>query len=90
MEQLEHIGNVTMRPMMGEYLLYLDGLLFGGVYDMRLLVKITDTNSGYGLPEAIPYEGAKKMYMIENIEDRELTKNVILDTCKGLKASKKK
>ena len=30
---------VTTRKMMGEYILYVDGKVFGGIYDDRLLVK---------------------------------------------------
>ena len=32
-EQLKLVDNVLCRPMMGEYLLYADGILFGGIYD---------------------------------------------------------
>lgn len=39
LEQLRDLPGITCRPMMGEYLLYLDGVLFGGIYDDRLLVK---------------------------------------------------
>ncbi len=39
LEQLSLLQNITERKMMGEYLLYYDGVLFGGIYDDRLLVK---------------------------------------------------
>lgn len=47
LEQLSEIPNITSKPMMGEYLLYKDGVLFGGIYDDRFLVKITPTNQKY-------------------------------------------
>ena len=44
LEQLNLLDEITCKPMMGEYLLYYNGLLFGGIYDNRFLVKITETN----------------------------------------------
>lgn len=89
--QLSILDNITCRPMMGEYLLYYDNILFGGIYDGRLLVKIVDDNKKYDLEEAIPYDGAKPMYMISDTDNRELIRDIILDTCKCLprKNSKK-
>lgn len=84
LEQLSLVDNITCRPMMGEYLLYCDGLLFGGIYDDRLLVKITETNKEYNMEEVIPYKNAKPMYFIDDIDDRELIKNIVIDTCSGL------
>ena len=45
--------------MMGEYLLYYNKILFGGIYDNRLLIKIVETNKDYNLEEAIPYKKCK-------------------------------
>lgn len=89
-DALSKIGGITSRPMMGEYLLYYNSLLFGGIYDNRVLVKITDTNKKYNMNEEIPYKGAKLMYHIKDLENEELVKNIILDTCKGLPLKKKK
>ena len=44
LEQLDLLDNITCKAMMGEFLLYYDDVLFGGIYDNRLLVKIVDTN----------------------------------------------
>ena len=84
LEQLSLTDNITVKPMMGEYLLYKDGVLFGGIYDNRLLVKITDTNKKYGLDSALPYSGAKPMYLVHDVDDKEKLNNIISDTCKGL------
>lgn len=46
LEQLARVPDVTCRPMMGEFLLYSEGVLFGGIYDDRLLVKIVPENGG--------------------------------------------
>ncbi len=84
LEQLSLLEGVTYRPMMGEFLLYHNGTLFGGIYDFRLLVKITDTNKSFGMSEEIPYKGAKPMFKPE-IENKELLKEIVLATCEGLK-----
>ena len=63
-----------------KYLLYYKGVLFGGIYDERLLIKRTDGNKKYQLEEAIPYDGAKPMYMIADLDDRETIKEIVLDT----------
>ena len=77
--------DITCKPMMGEYLLYYDGILFGGIYDDRLLVKKVDNNKKYNMPDSIPYEGAKAMYLVTEVENMELLRDIILDTCEGLK-----
>ena len=71
--------------MMGEYLLYYNGLLFGGIYDDRLLVKMVDSNKKYNMQESIPYESAKSMYLVDDVDNQEVLRNIVLDTCKDLK-----
>ena len=85
LEQLRCLGEITVKRMMGEYLLYLDGTLFGGIYDDRLLIKITKTNKGCDLPEDIPYPNAKPMYLVENIDDHDYLAELITKTVEGLK-----
>ncbi|MBR3116666.1 MAG: hypothetical protein IKF36_02185 [Bacilli bacterium] len=84
LEQLNILDGITCRPMMGENLLYYNNLLFGGIYDDRLLVKKVDNNKEYNMEESIPYEGAKPMYLVDT-DDQELLKDIVLDTVKGLK-----
>ena len=86
LEQLDWLDNITCKSMMGEYLLYYNGLLFGGIYVDRLLVKTVDSNKKYNMKEKIPYEGSKKtMYLVEDIDDKEKLKDIVIDTCKDLK-----
>ena len=85
LEQLNSLDNITYKSMMGEYLLYYDGLLFGQINDDRFLVKITDTNKKYNMEEAIPYEGAKPMYLVNEVDNPDIIKCIILDTYKDLK-----
>lgn len=89
LEQLSLLENITCRAMMGEYLLYYNNILFGGIYDSRLLVKIVESNQKYNMKEAIPYKGAKPMYMIEDIDNCEIIKDIVIDTCKDLPIKKK-
>ena len=85
LEQLNLLDGISCKPMMGEYLLYYNGLLFGGIYDDRLLVKRTDTNKEYNMDESIPYENAKPMYLVDDVDNQDTLKDIVLDTCRGLK-----
>ena len=84
LEQLSLLGDISVRPMMGEFLLYYAGTLFGGIYDDCLLVKKTGQNSKYLMREAVPYSGAKPMYLVEDMDDKKMLKNIVLDTCSEL------
>ena len=72
LEQLSGQEGIACRPMMGEYLLYIHGKLMGGIYDNRLLVKPTDAARALmpQAPEETPYDGAKPMLLVEDIENR--------------------
>ena len=72
-EQLSPLDGIEYKPMMGEFLLYLRGKLVGGIYDDRLLVKPVKSAIGY-MPDAtrsLPYEGAKEMLLVDNLDDKE-------------------
>jgi len=84
LEQLRPL-NITYKKMMGEYLLYYNELLFGGIYDDRLLVKKTVTNNSYNMEESIPYPNAKEMYLVSDMDNRDLLKEIVINTVKGLK-----
>lgn len=89
LEQLSCLNEITCKSMMGEYLLYYKGTLFGGIYDNRFLVKIVDRNKKYNMQEEIPYERAKPMYLANELENQEILKEMILDTCRDLVNKKK-
>ncbi len=88
LEQLDLLDNITCKAMMGEFLLYYNDVLFGGIYDNRLLVKIVDTNKKYNMNEQIPYETAKPMYLVDDVDNKELLKEIVIETCKGLQNKK--
>lgn len=80
---------ITCRAMMGEYLLYCHGVLFGGIFDNELLVKKTGGNQQYHMEERIPYDGAKPMYLVEDVESPDTLRNIIRDTCETLSREQK-
>ena len=88
LENLNGLDDITCKSMIGEYLLYYNKLLFGGIYDNRLLVKITKNNKKYNMQESIPYKGAKPMYLVD-IDNQDTLKNIILDTYNDLKKDEK-
>ena len=83
LDQLSILDNITCKPMMGEYLLYYKGILFGGIYDDRLLVKKVDSNKKYNMEESIPYENAKPMFLVDS-DNQDILKDIILDTYNDL------
>lgn len=85
LEQLRDIEDVTFKKMMGEYLLYIDGVLIGGIYDDRFLIKKTKTNEEYKLSEELPYEGAKTMWLIDVVDDKEIFEKQVMNAYKDLK-----
>ena len=73
LEQLSGLEEVTYRAMMGEYILYYRGKIVGGIYVGRLLVKPVKSAVSY-MPDAryeLPYDGAKEMLLVEEVDDRE-------------------
>jgi len=79
MDQLSQACDVSYRAMMGEYVIYCQGKVVGGIYDDRFLVKQTES-SKHLLPDApleAPYDGAKEMLLVENTDDRELLSRLL-------------
>ena len=90
-EQLSELDDITLRPMMGEYLLYYRGVLVGGIYDERVLIKESPSTEKYALPQVIPYETAKRtMYHIEDVDDRAKMMEIIEAAYEDLKQLPKK
>ena len=78
LDLLSGLDDISYRAMMGEYVLYYRGRVFGGIYDDRFLIKPTESARRI-LPDAdveIPYDGAKGMLLVE-LEDRELIANMV-------------
>ena len=92
LEQLSGLKQVTYRAMMGEYILYWRGRIIGGIYDDRFLVKPTKSALAM-MPEAdreIPYEGAKEMLLVDNVDSREFLEGLLGAMYDELPAPRKK
>lgn len=79
LDQFSDSDTVTYRAMMGEFLLYYRGRLFGGIYDNRLLIKPVPAAIDYMKPAqyALPYPGGKEMLMVENVDDRDFLSGLL-------------
>ncbi len=89
---LEQCNGLSARAMMGEYVLYYGGKVVGGIYDNRLLVKPTPSAVALmpDAPRELPYEGAKEMILVEDVEDRGLLNKLFEVMYEELPETKKK
>ena len=92
LEQLSGLENITWRAMMGEYIIYYRDRIVGGIYDDRFLVKPTKSALAM-MPDAdreLPYEGAKEMLLVDNVDSREFLTALLTAMYDELPAPKKK
>ncbi len=92
LEQLSELDDITYRAMMGEYIIYYRGKVVGGIYDDRFLVKPVKSAKAM-MPEAgleLPYEGAKEMLLVDDIENKEFLRDLLEAMYVDLPAPKKK
>ena len=79
LEQLSGLEEISYREMMGEYILYYRGRIIGGIYDNRFLIKPVNAARAL-MPDAqmeIPYDGAKEMLLVDNVDDTAFLKVLI-------------
>ena len=92
LEQLSELNGVTWRAMMGEYIIYYQGKIVGGIYDDRFLVKPTKSAAAM-MPNTdteLPYEGAKEMLLVDNVENKEFLRELLEAMYEELPVPKKK
>jgi TfoX/Sxy family transcriptional regulator of competence genes len=92
MEQLSGLEDVSWKAMMGEYIIYHRGRIVGGIYDDRFLVKPVKSAVAM-MPNAgreLPYEGAKEMLLVDNVENRDFLRELVEAMYDELPAPKKK
>ena len=92
MEQLAGLEDVSWRAMMGEYIIYYRGKIDGGIYDDRFLVQPVKAAVDR-MPEAeleVPYEGAKEMLLVDNVDDKEFLCSLLEAMYDELPVPKKK
>ncbi len=90
--QLDTLDDISFRKMMGEYILYFRGKIFGGIYDDRFLVKITKTSRHLmlGAIEELLYDGAKPMFLVDDVDNKEFLYQLITKMYEELPAPKVK
>lgn len=91
LEQLSDLDSVSYRAMMGEYVIYFEGKVVGGIYDDRFLLKPTASAKAMipDAPAEIPYEGAKAM-LLADIDNKELMNRLIPAVAQDLPSARKK
>ena len=92
LDQLSELDGITSKPMMGEYIIYLNGKIVGGIYDDRFLVKPTKSAVEM-MPDAdreLPYEGAKEMLLVDDVENRTFLAALISAVAGDLPETKKR
>ena len=92
LDQLSDLDDISYRAMMGEYIIYYRGKVVGGIYDNRFLIKPVKTALAM-MPEAdleLPYEGAKEMLLVDDVENKEFLQELLEAMYDELPAPKKK
>lgn len=92
LEQLSEVEEITYRAMMGEYIIYYKGRIADGIYDDRLLIKPVKSAIDYvsDIRYEVPYEGAKKMILIEEVDNKEYLTELFKAIYDDLPTPKKK
>ena len=92
LDQLSELEEIKYRAMMGEYIIYYRGKIVGGIYDDRLLVKPVKSAISL-MPDVtyeFPYEGAKKMLLVDNVDSKVFLINLFDSMYEELPATRKK
>lgn len=92
LEQLLGLDEISYHAMMGEYVLYYRGKVIGGIYDDRFLVKTTKS-AKVMMTDAdmeLPYEGAKEMILVDDVENKEFLRNLFESVYEELPEPKRK
>lgn len=92
LENLSDLEEITYRSMMGEFIIYYRGKIVGGIYDDRFLVKPVKSAINY-MPVAryeLPYEGAKEMLLVDEVDDKEFLTGLLNAMYDELPATRKK
>ena len=90
--QLSELEEITYRAMMGEFVIYYRGKIVGGIYDNRFLVKPVKSAIRYmpTAPYEVPYEGAKEMLLVEEVDNKEFLTGLFRAMYEELPAPKPK
>lgn len=92
LDSLSKAEGISHRAMMGEYVIYYKDKVVGGIYDNRFLVKPVEAAKKL-MPKAkseLPYEGAKEMLLVDNLEDKDFLAKLMVKMYPELPETKKK
>ncbi|MDO4940014.1 MAG: TfoX/Sxy family protein [Lachnospiraceae bacterium] len=92
LDQLSGLDGISYRAMMGEYIIYYNGKIVGGIYDDRFLIKPVKSAMAM-LPDAameLPYEGGKEMILVEDVDNREFLEKLFTTIYEELPETKKR
>ena len=96
LEQLSELDEISSRAMMGEYILYYRGKVFGGIYDDRLLDRLLVKPVPMAvklMPDAeleLPYDGAKEMLLVDDVDNQEFLCDLVRNMWEELPEKKRK
>ena len=92
LEQLSGLDDISYKAMMGEFIIYYRGKIVGGIYDDRFLVKnVKSAREKMPAPSLeLPYEGAKEMLLVEEVEDKDFLRDLLEAMYDELPAPKEK
>jgi len=91
-DQLSGLEEISYRMMMGEYIIYYRGKIAAYICNDRFLVKPVDSVKKL-VPDAPlepPYDGAKDMVLIEDIDNKEFLQELFEAMYEELPAPKPK
>lgn len=92
LDQLSLLDEISYRSMMGEYIIYYQGKIVGGIYDDRFLIKPTKSAKEM-MPKAqyeTPYDGAKEMLLVDDIDNKDFMNELLNAIVDELPAPRKK
>lgn len=76
LELLREVRGISYKKMMGEYIIYKNNIIIGGIYDNRFLVKNVKSLIDRKLKEQIPYPKGRMMLLIDS-EDPDEIKEIV-------------
>ena len=85
---IQQVAVARIRPMMGEYILYVDDKVIGQINHSQLFIKVTPFGEVFaqGLDRESPYDGAKPAFVVpqDKIDDLDWLKKFLAGTVKEL------
>jgi len=85
---IQKVSDARIRPMMGEYVLYVNDKVIGQINQSQLFIKVTPFGEGFAgqLEKKAPYDGAKLAFVVpqSKIDDLVWLQSFLTGTVKEL------